>query len=527
MGTPNHQTTYFPQEPSRFWLRIKRLYLPSLVGTLACIVLHADVRAESKAQKIETLLQTAHSRGQFNGTALAGDKGQIVYTGAIGYADFDKKIPLTTDSIFELASVSKPFTALAIMMLKEHGKLSYDDPLTKYFPELPYQHVTIRHLLTHTSGLPDPEPLFRDDWPGDKMATNADLVARLALLKPPTYFAAGEQWRYNTTAYFLLAEIVEKVSGTTYGEFLRANVFQPLEMNNTLVFNRLGKEKREHLAYGYMPASMLSDKYALPETLPRYSYIVSFGDTSGAKGICSTVGDLFKFVTALDDGKLVKPETLDEAYTPVKLNDGTTPSAGGGGGNDIPSNYGFGWFVEQGPYGKTVRHTGDWPGYITCLIHNLDKSQTIIVLTSAGDPSAVDTANAIENILNDQAYSLPRMSIGRTIGKTISEKGIEAAISQYRDLKKTRPDDYNFNYDSELNLLGYELLRRGEKPQAIEVFKLNLEAFPNSWAMYDSLAEAYLADGNNELATKNYRRSVELNPDNSGGREALKRLEGK
>jgi CubicO group peptidase (beta-lactamase class C family) len=137
MSTLNSQTNDLPQEPSRFCLGIKRLYLLLLVSTLACNVLHADVRAESKAQKIETLLQTAHSRGQFNGTALAGDKGQIIYTGAIGYADFDKKIPLTTDSIFELASVSKPFTALAIMMLKERGKLSYDDPLTKFFPELP------------------------------------------------------------------------------------------------------------------------------------------------------------------------------------------------------------------------------------------------------------------------------------------------------------------------------------------------------------------------------------------------------
>ena len=480
--------------------------------------------AQSKVQKIQGLLQTAQSRGQFNGTALAGDNGQIVYTGAFGYADFDKKIPLTTDSIFELASVSKPFTALAIMMLKERGKLSYDDPLTKYFPELPYQHVTIRQLLTHTSGLPDPEPLFRDDWPSDKMATNADLAARLVLLKPPAYFAPGEQWRYNTTAYFLLAEIVERVSGTTYGEFLHTNIFQPLGMNNTLVFNRLRKEKLENLANGYMPASMLSDIYALPETLPRYSYIVSFGETAGAKGICSSVGDLFKFVTALDDGKLIKAETLDEAYTPIKLKDGTTPSAGGGGGNDIPSNYGFGWFIEHGPDGKTIRHTGDWPGYITCLIHNIDKAQTVIVLTSAGDPSAVDVANAIENILNDHPYSLPRMSIGRTIGKTISESGIEAAVSQYQELKKTRPDDYNFTYDNELNMLGYELLRRGDKQQAIEVFKLNVDAFPKSWAMYDSLAEAYLADGNNELATKNYRRSVELNPDNSGGREALKKL---
>jgi tetratricopeptide (TPR) repeat protein len=119
------------------------------------------------------------------------------------------------------------------------------------------------------------------------------------------------------------------------------------------------------------------------------------------------------------------------------------------------------------------------------------------------------------------------MSIGRIIGKTIFASGIEAAIGQYHQLKKVQPDHYDFKNDGELNTLGYQLLRQGNKKEAIEIFRLNAEAFPESWNVYDSLGEAYLADGNKELAIKNYRRSVELNPENRGGSEALKKLEAK
>jgi tetratricopeptide (TPR) repeat protein len=227
-------------------------------------------------------------------------------------------------------------------------------------------------------------------------------------------------------------------------------------------------------------------------------------------GVYSSVEDLLKWVQALNHGKLVAKKILEEAYTPVKLNDGSTPGAGEGAGNGKPSHYGYGWFIQEGVDGKTVRHTGDWRGYITCLIHNLAKDQTIIVLTNASDPSAVGIANGIENILNDRPYEPPKLSIGRVIGKALFARGIDAAIREYRELKASQPDNYNFKGEEELNTLGYQLLRRGDKKEAIEVFKLNVEAFPQSWNVYDSLGEAYLADGNKELSLENYQRSAEV-----------------
>src|SRR4029078_10748513 len=130
-------------------------------------------------------LRAAESRGQLNGVVLVAEKGRIVVERSFGTADFARKTPLRTDSVFELASVTKPITAFAIMLLAERGKLSYDDPLTKYFPELPYPKGTIRNMLTHTSGLPEPEPFFGSDWQSDGPATNADFVRRLTQRKTP------------------------------------------------------------------------------------------------------------------------------------------------------------------------------------------------------------------------------------------------------------------------------------------------------------------------------------------------------
>ena len=150
-----------------------------------------DAAIADRVEKIESLLRAVRSREQLNGTVLVSEKRQIIYSKAFGYADFDKKTPLRTDSVFELASVSKPFTALAIMMLAERGKLSYDDQLSKYFPELPYRKVTIHHLLTHTAGLPDPEPFFGGKWAAKGAVTNADFVVRLAQRKTPALLRPG------------------------------------------------------------------------------------------------------------------------------------------------------------------------------------------------------------------------------------------------------------------------------------------------------------------------------------------------
>lgn len=201
-------------------------------------------------------------------------------------------------------------------------------------------------------------------------------------------------------------------------------------------------------------------------------------------------------------------------------------TAGGGAGNGVPSAYGFGWFLQQGPGGRTARHTGDWPGYTADVIHGLDRDYTIVVLSNTEDPAAVGLANAIEGILTHRPYTLPPMSIAREVGRVVVDKGLAAGVDRYRTLRRTRAADFDFGDEGELNALGYEFLRRGMTHQAVGVLRLNAETFPTSWNAFDSLGEAYAASGDTADAVRSYRRSVQLNPRNANGAQALARLGG-
>ena len=165
--------------------------------------------------------QAKHFR--FNGNVLVAENGKVVFQKSYGYADFDSKRLLNDSSVFELASISKQFTATAILLLKDKNKLKLTDSLTQYFPELPYKGITLYHMLTHTSGLPDYEEAMNNKWDRRKIAFNADMIAFLAREKPPLVFTPGSRWEYSNTAYALLASIVEKVSGLTFSAYLTNN----------------------------------------------------------------------------------------------------------------------------------------------------------------------------------------------------------------------------------------------------------------------------------------------------------------
>ncbi|NQY68318.1 MAG: beta-lactamase family protein, partial [Flavobacteriales bacterium] len=188
-----------------------------------------------KAAEIDSFLQFYHKEGVLNGTVLAAENGKVIYKNAFGYADFHTKDTLKIESIFRLASVSKQFTAMCIMILKERGKLGYDDDITKYLPELKYKNVTIRHLLWHTGGLSDGDELWEKYWDKRKLADNQDFLELIAKYKPKREFAPGKRYSYSNIGYNFLATIVGRASGILFREFVKQNIFEPLEMNNSLV----------------------------------------------------------------------------------------------------------------------------------------------------------------------------------------------------------------------------------------------------------------------------------------------------
>jgi CubicO group peptidase (beta-lactamase class C family) len=349
-------------------------------------------------QLLQQFMTGQHDYFRFNGNAMVVKSGKIIYQQSLGYADYDNKRLLNDSSAFELASVSKQFTAMGIMICKERGLLGYDDNIKKFFPDLPYDNITVRNLLTHTSGLPSYEDQFEKHWDHKKIALNKDIIDMLGKLHDTLFFKPGTKWKYSNTGYAVLAYIIEKVSGMSYNDFMSKNIFQPLGMRHTFVYNtrRSTGKIPANYALGYVYSDSLK-KYVLPDNLPSYDYVYYLDGIVGDGCVNTTTGDLFKWDQALYGNKLVSKASLDEMLSPqvqVSPRDSTT-------------FYGFGVMVQsKSENGKIISHTGGWPGYSTDITRMVDSSETIILLSNNGTSPALLLAG-IESILSGQPLLMP------------------------------------------------------------------------------------------------------------------------
>ncbi|MBX9852825.1 MAG: beta-lactamase family protein [Cytophagaceae bacterium] len=333
-----------------------------------------DPSHKTKAAEIEKLFDKLHAFRQFNGALLVAEDGKIIFADAKGYANFTTKELLTVNSSFHLASVSKQFTAMAIMILKEEGKLNYDDDVKKYIPDLPYVGVTIRHLLTHTSGIPNITnyiPHFMTFWDSCAIARNCDLPYMFNKHNPPMQFKPGHRFYYNNTGYALLALIVENISKKPFDEFAEEKIFKPLQMKDTKVYSIVKDPELARRVYGYHQNRRW---YALDEDDIR-------NGLTGEKGVYSSVVDLYKWDQALYTNVLVKQSTLQEAFQYSKVNSGRQ------------INYGFGWRKSKDDP-QIVYHFGHWRGFKTCIIRFVDDKKLIVILNNTGSrrikPLALD-----------------------------------------------------------------------------------------------------------------------------------------
>ena len=320
----------------------------------------------SQQKKSDSLFS---AQKDFSGVVLIAENGKPIYQKALGYREFETKIPLQTTDIFELASVSKQFTAMIIMMLKEKGELNYDDSVSKYL-EIPYKGITIRNLLTHTSGLPDYQDVMDKYWDKSKVAGNPDCIEYLNKYAPPKHFEPGEKYEYSNTGYMLLASIAEKASGKDFIEMCRKWIFRKLKMKSTDIRTLEEKKATKNFAIGHIYVEE-RNKWVRADSFPSSNYTIWLGNRKGPGRISSTASDLLKWDQALYTNKLIKQSTLQDAFTPMKLNNGSF------------SNYGFGWELRNDPsFGKIVQHNGDNPGYKTQIIRYIDKKKTIILLNN-------------------------------------------------------------------------------------------------------------------------------------------------
>ena len=340
------------------------------------LVIGIIVSNSCMSQDISKLLEDYFRRytgvGLFQGNVLIASGDTVIWQQSYGNADHATNRKLNDQSVFELASVSKQFTAMGIVLLKEQGKLKYEDSLRHFLPELPYSNISIRQMLQHTSGLPDYMNLVLEHTPAGSIATNKEMIAILARHKPAILFAPGAKWEYSNTGYVLLASIIEKASGISFSDFLQKNIFTPLGMKNTEVYRRrYEKRSIENYALGHV-YDTATKKYILPDDHPELKeFITKLDGICGDGTVNSTTGDLLKWSRAIDQNLLISESVRTEVLT------------SGADNRNIKHGYGFGWMLRRmEPAGRVAFHTGGWPGYNTLIEKHLDHRKTIIILSN-------------------------------------------------------------------------------------------------------------------------------------------------
>ena len=370
----------------------------------------------TEVNRLDSLFTSLYNKNSFNGNVLIAEKGKVIFEKSYGLADEANKIKLNAQTKFELASVSKQFTAMAIVLLQKQGKLSYDDAIAKYIPELSfYGPITVRNLINHTSGLADYMDLFDQKWDKSKFVTNQDIVNEFAKYKPEVVFKPNEKFEYSNTGYALLGLIIEKVSKQSFEKYLKENIFKPLKMENTFVYrSRFNPQKVENYALGYVADSL--GKKVLTDSFGKEYYSYYLDGIVGDGMVNSTAGDLLKWDRALYTEQLITKEEKDYVFAGTKTTDNKA------------TNYGFGWFImENDTYGKIVSHSGGWAGYLTYIERHLTTDKTVILLQNNALPTTKLPSLQVRKILyneplvTDKAIVLTAADLDKYLGVYANE----------------------------------------------------------------------------------------------------------
>ena len=333
----------------------------SLFTALVLAVAAHAVPDEPTTATVDEFVNSELRAQHIPGVALAVVRnGKIVKAAGYGMANVELSVPTKPESIFQTGSVGKQFTATAVMMLVEEGKVGLDDKISKYFPDSPpaWKDIAVRHLLTHTSGIPD----YTSEKAGGAVNmrmdyTEEELVKKIAAL--PLDFPPGEKWSYSNSGYLILGVLIHHVSGEFYGDFLQHHVFQPLQMNSTRIISEADIVPNRSAGYRLVKGELKNQEWVAPSL-----------NTTADGALYTNVLDLAKWDAALYTERLLKKSSFDQMWTPVKLNSGKT------------SPYGFGWRVAEVNRHRLLEHGGAWQGFTMHISRYVEDKLTVIVMTN-------------------------------------------------------------------------------------------------------------------------------------------------
>ena len=358
----------------------------------ACILLFSgSLIAQNIPARLDKMFTdvTSDPGYHFNGVVLVADGDKIIYQNATGYADLSKKQKNSIQTRFQLASLSKVFTATAVMQLAEKGRIQLNDPLVKYLSAFPYPDITIRQILSHTSGLPDFNEVYREK--SKKALNNSDIIPALIQFGPLAS-KPGEKWHYSSMGYALLANLVEKISGQTFPEFVQENICKPAGMLHSYVLSPYIRHADSLRAINYIssgPAPLAANDSVRTILESPWQTII------GPGLMVSSASDLLQFSEALFANKILNATTQEEMYTVVKLPDGNNAELG-----HAPIYQSIGWGVDiDQSCGQIVSHDGGSPGMTTILLRNLKTKQTVIVLQNTDNMGILSFGVNAMNIL--------------------------------------------------------------------------------------------------------------------------------
>ena len=374
-------------------LKIKLVLLALIVLSFSSYKQKEKSLTNSKSNQYSKFISEMKSKGITTGNILVYENGEIVFQSSDGLRSIDPIDSLSLDSQFRLASVSKQFTGAAIMKLKQAGSIDYDQRVKTILTDFPHDKITIKHLLHHTSGIADYIKIINKNFVPQESARryilgNNEILEIFYDTNPKLNFQPGEKFEYSNTGYLVLASIVEKVSNKHFRDFLKENIFEPIGMSHTTLYNYQESDDSN------MPDRVFGYKKRKKEYMLNDYHLVN--DVRGDGGIYSTLNDLYKWNMALINYKLLPKEYLDEAWSSGTLNNGKK------------TNYGFGWSLGDKTKPKAVSHSGGWVGFTTFLFNEIETKSGYVILTNNSSGDLSDIKKAIDSIRADVPYVLPK-----------------------------------------------------------------------------------------------------------------------
>ena len=457
--------------------------------------------------KLDDFLSRTMAAHHVPGLAVAVTRGrEILYLRALGTRNLDTGEPLSTDSLFHMASVSKPFVATAIVQLVEDGKIDLDAPVTRYLPYFQladerYKEITIREMLQHTSGMPDVEDYEWDRPQLDEGAAERYVrsLSGEALIGPP-----GGQWRYSNMAFDTLGDVIAKVSGQSFEEYEKSHILDPLGMNESTFLYPDTRAERRTTGHVW-------------DLEPKVSAVYPYNRRHAPSStLNSSVVEMTRWAWAnlnrgeLDGARILEEQSYDMMWRPSAKVSETV-------------DVGLSWFLEERGGTRVVFHSGGDTGFSSYCALLPDEDVAVILASNYDRTPMGGIRNGIIEIVLGREATVPPPSVAHVFARTLVDEGIEAAKTQYRELSAESRSEYSFA-ERELNGLGDYFLSKDDPARAVQALAFNAELFPDSSNVHESLGEAYAEAGERESAIESYRRALELDPSSTSAVKALESL---